>query len=145
MAQIKENTKLRVTGLCPRHSPMTGEFSTQMASKAEYVSSLMTSSCYKLASVGEASTQNYLPRSVIIQEMSVLHFYRSTSNMDANRNIWSANQGIWKFVKVWKRHDIFSILDILCSSLERLQSCCQRRRIHELLLLISVAPFTNMV
>ena len=37
-AQIKENTKLRVTGLCAGNSPVTGEFSAQMASNAENVS-----------------------------------------------------------------------------------------------------------
>ena len=37
-AQIKETTKLRVTGLCERNSPVTGEFPTQRASNAENVS-----------------------------------------------------------------------------------------------------------
>ena len=37
-AQIKENIKLRVTGLCVGNSPVTGEFPTQMASNAENVS-----------------------------------------------------------------------------------------------------------
>ena len=36
--QIKENTKLRVTGLCAGNSPGTGEFPAQMASYAENVS-----------------------------------------------------------------------------------------------------------
>ena len=33
--QIKENTKLRVTGLCVGNSPVTGEFPAQRASNAE--------------------------------------------------------------------------------------------------------------
>ena len=37
-AQIKENIKARVTGLCAGNSPRTGEFPAQMASNAEYVS-----------------------------------------------------------------------------------------------------------
>ena len=37
-AQIKENLKLRVTGLCAGYSPVTGEFPAQMASNAENVS-----------------------------------------------------------------------------------------------------------
>ena len=37
-APIKENTKLRVTGLCAGNSPVTGEFSTQRDSNAENVS-----------------------------------------------------------------------------------------------------------
>ena len=37
-AQIKENIKLRVTGLCAGNSPVTGEFSAQMASNAKNVS-----------------------------------------------------------------------------------------------------------
>ena len=36
-AQIKENMKLRVTGLCEWNSPGTGEFPAQMASYAENV------------------------------------------------------------------------------------------------------------
>ena len=35
--QIKENIKLRVTGLCAENSPGTGEFPAQMASNAESV------------------------------------------------------------------------------------------------------------
>ena len=34
----KKTSKLRVTGLCAENSPMTGEFPTQKASNAEYVS-----------------------------------------------------------------------------------------------------------
>ena len=34
-AQIKENIKLRITGLCEGNSPVTGEFPAQMASNAE--------------------------------------------------------------------------------------------------------------
>ena len=37
-AQIKENIKLRLTGLCAGNLPVTGEFSAQMASNAENVS-----------------------------------------------------------------------------------------------------------
>ena len=37
-AQIKETSKLRVTGLCAGNSPVTGEFPAQMASNAENVS-----------------------------------------------------------------------------------------------------------
>ena len=37
-AQIKENIKLRVTGLCARNSPGTGEFPAHMASNTETVS-----------------------------------------------------------------------------------------------------------
>ena len=37
-AQIKETSKLRVTGLCAGNLPVTGEFSTQMASNADNVS-----------------------------------------------------------------------------------------------------------
>ena len=37
-AQIKETSKLCVTGLCDGNSPMTGEFPAQMASNAENVS-----------------------------------------------------------------------------------------------------------
>ena len=33
--QIKENIKLRVTGLCEGNSPVTGEFPAEMASSAE--------------------------------------------------------------------------------------------------------------
>ena len=36
--QIKENIKLRVTGLCEGNSPITGEFPAQKASNAENVS-----------------------------------------------------------------------------------------------------------
>ena len=36
--QIKETSKLRVTGLCAGYSPGTGEFPAQMASNAENVS-----------------------------------------------------------------------------------------------------------
>ena len=35
LAQIKENIKARVTGLCAWNSPGTGEFPAQMASNAE--------------------------------------------------------------------------------------------------------------
>ena len=41
-------SKLRVTGLCAGNSPATGEFPAQMASNAENVSILMTSSWYGL-------------------------------------------------------------------------------------------------
>ena len=34
-AQIKENSKLRVTGLCGGNSPVTGEFPAQRASNVE--------------------------------------------------------------------------------------------------------------
>ena len=34
----KKTSKLRVTGLCAGHSPVTGEFPAQRASKAENVS-----------------------------------------------------------------------------------------------------------
>ena len=37
-AQINENTKLRVTGLCEGKSQVIGEFPTQRASNAENVS-----------------------------------------------------------------------------------------------------------
>ena len=37
-AQIKEKSKLRVTGLCEGNSPVTGEFPTQRASNKENVS-----------------------------------------------------------------------------------------------------------
>ena len=37
-AQIKENNKLRVTGLCTGNSPETGEFPAQRSSYAENVS-----------------------------------------------------------------------------------------------------------
>ena len=37
-AQIKENIKARVTGLCAENSLVTGEFPAQMASNAEIVS-----------------------------------------------------------------------------------------------------------
>ena len=37
-AKIKENIKLRVTGLCAGNSAVTGEFPSQMASNAENVS-----------------------------------------------------------------------------------------------------------
>ena len=40
----KETSKLRVTGLCVGNSPGTGEFPAQMASYAENVSIMMTSS-----------------------------------------------------------------------------------------------------
>ena len=40
----KKTLKLRVTGLCAENSPGTGEFPAQMASNAENVSILMTSS-----------------------------------------------------------------------------------------------------
>ena len=36
--RLKNTSKLRVTGLCAGNSPVTGEFSAQMASKAENVS-----------------------------------------------------------------------------------------------------------
>ena len=36
--QIKETSKLHVTGLCEGNSSVTGEFPAQMASNAEYVS-----------------------------------------------------------------------------------------------------------
>ena len=41
----KKTSKLRVTGLCAGNSPETGEFPAQLASNAENVSILMTSSC----------------------------------------------------------------------------------------------------
>ena len=37
MAQIKETSKLRVTGLCAGNSPVTGVFPAQSASNAENV------------------------------------------------------------------------------------------------------------
>ena len=37
-AQMKENIKLRVTGLCDENSPVTGEFPAQRASNAENAS-----------------------------------------------------------------------------------------------------------
>ena len=37
-AQIKENIKLRVTGLCEGNSPVTGEFPAQRTSNPENVS-----------------------------------------------------------------------------------------------------------
>ena len=37
-AQIKENTKLHITGLCEGNSPVTGEFPVQRASNVENVS-----------------------------------------------------------------------------------------------------------
>ena len=37
-AQIKENIKIRVTGLCAGNSPVTGEFSAQMTSNSEIIS-----------------------------------------------------------------------------------------------------------
>ena len=37
-AQIKETSKLRVTGLCEGNSPVTGKFPAQRASNAENVS-----------------------------------------------------------------------------------------------------------
>ena len=37
-AQIKESIKAPVTGLCEGYSPVTGEFSAQMASNAENIS-----------------------------------------------------------------------------------------------------------
>ena len=40
----KKTSKLRVTGLCEGNSPVTGEFSSQMASNAEKSFHLMTSS-----------------------------------------------------------------------------------------------------
>ena len=36
-AQIKENIKARVTGLCEENSPVTGEFPAQRTSNAEHV------------------------------------------------------------------------------------------------------------
>ena len=45
-AQIRETSKLRVTGLCAGNSPVTGEFPEQRGSNAENVYFyLMTSSC----------------------------------------------------------------------------------------------------
>ena len=41
----KKTSKLDITGLCAGNSPVTGEFTAQMASNAENVSLLMTSSC----------------------------------------------------------------------------------------------------
>ena len=41
----EKSSKLRVTGLCVWNSPVTGEFPEQMASNAENVSILITSSC----------------------------------------------------------------------------------------------------
>ena len=38
--QIKENIKLRITGLCEGNSPVDGEFPAQRASNAENVSIL---------------------------------------------------------------------------------------------------------
>ena len=35
-AQMKENTKLRVTGLCAGNSPVTGEFLAQRTSDADF-------------------------------------------------------------------------------------------------------------
>ena len=43
-AQIKETSKLRITGLCEGNSPVTGEFPSQMANNAANVS--MTSSWF---------------------------------------------------------------------------------------------------
>ena len=40
----KKTSKLRVTGLCARNSPETGEFPAQMASNADFFFHLMTSS-----------------------------------------------------------------------------------------------------
>ena len=42
---LKKTSKLRVTGLCKGNSPGTGEFPAQMASNADKVFHLMTSSC----------------------------------------------------------------------------------------------------
>ena len=44
----KKTSKLNVTGLCVGNSPVTGEFPAQMASNAENVSILMTSSWHGL-------------------------------------------------------------------------------------------------
>ena len=41
----KKSPKLRVTGLCAGNLPVTGKFLAQMASNAENISILMTSSC----------------------------------------------------------------------------------------------------
>ena len=38
LAQIKETSKLRVTGLCAEHSPLKNEFPAQMARNAENIS-----------------------------------------------------------------------------------------------------------
>ena len=38
LANIKENIKVRVTGLCEENSPVTCEFASQRASNAENVS-----------------------------------------------------------------------------------------------------------
>ena len=68
------------------------------------------------------SPQNLCHRMIIIQEMCVLHLYRTVSKMDAIRNTWStfgyafvrlrlvwqnAKQGILKFVKCLKRPATF--------------------------------------
>ena len=47
-ADQRKKSKLRVTGLCAGNSPVTGEFPAQMASNAENVSILMTSSWSRL-------------------------------------------------------------------------------------------------
>ena len=48
----KKTSKLCVTGLCVGNSPVTGEFPAQMASNAEYILHLVTSSCVLKWSLG---------------------------------------------------------------------------------------------
>ena len=59
----KKTSKLRVTGLCEGNSSVTDEFPTQMASDAENVSILMTSSCacLKLFQTCYQNSAHYFP------------------------------------------------------------------------------------
>ena len=106
-AHIKETSKLRVTGLCERNSPVTGEFLTQRASNAENVSiwwrhhySLNLSHAsildYKLYST------KYAPRQTSIGDLLDANSkysvkclnsqYREFTQLNVKWNIWSENR-----------------------------------------------------
>ena len=70
--QIKETSKLCIIGLCAGNSQVTGEFPTQKASNAEYVSiwwrhhsvhilQIMLPCCSQLSNINDMNMTNWLP------------------------------------------------------------------------------------
>ena len=89
----KKTSKLRVTGLCARNSPVTGEFLAQMASNAEMFPShdvIMAPSLYR-------STLFYFDYRWVRQRdfLSViqLYIYNFTPTTMRDGNIFTSNNG----------------------------------------------------
>ena len=120
-ADQRKTSKLRVTGLCAGNSPGTGEFPAQMASYAENVAILMTSSWYAIMQTSveysfQTTTHANTFSIILVRNRfyTWLIFYWSSLYISGQIIIIEIKAMVGGFIRVGHHHKILPILGCFC-------------------------------